>query len=157
MPRASRTLLFAALASLPVLAAFAAQTHVPANSVWKLNVAASDFAGGPGMKSDTFTMLVDTAKMQKFTDVMVDDAGNTVTWSWSGPADGTMHAVVGVPGMKYSTNAAADFSEETLPDGTSIVCSFSLSDDGKKYTDHCNVTTKDHKNFMQVLVYDLAS
>jgi len=151
----TRTLLAIALVSLPVLAASAAQTHVPANSTWKLNLVESNFGGGPTMKSDVFTMLVDTPKWASFTDEYVDDSGKTWKWSWSGPANGTMHAATGIPGVKYSTNATDDISEEALPDGTSITCSFSLSEDKKKFTDSCSTLTSDGKRYPQIMVYDL--
>jgi hypothetical protein len=154
MFRTSHILLAVSLASLPVLAASAAQTHVAPGSVWKLNLAESNFGGGPSMKSDEFVVLVDNAKWLKWTDTMVDGDGKTWKMSFDGPADGSMHPMTGVPGMMFGENAADDTSVEKMPDGTSFSCSFSTSANKKKYYEKCTVATKDGKKFMQNVVYD---
>ena len=55
--------------------AFAAHTHLPTTSIWTLNLAESDFGGGPSMRSDTFVMVTDTEKRGRFLDHMVDSDG----------------------------------------------------------------------------------
>jgi len=69
------SLLSAVLLGSLTLSALAAHTHAPTPSTWELNVAASDFGGGPSMKSDTMTILTDTEKWLKWTDVAVDGDG----------------------------------------------------------------------------------
>lgn len=142
------------IACLPVLAAVAAQTHVPAGSVWKLNLAQTDFGGGPSMKSDEFVLLVDTATRVKWTDTMVDDEGKTWKTAFDGPVDGTMHPISGQPGAMFSVKAADDTNFETTPDGTTTACTFSASADQKKYFEKCIVSMKSGKKFKQTMVYD---
>jgi len=133
--------------------AFAAHTHLPVPSTWTLNLAESDFGGGPSMKSDVFVMVTDTEKSAKWTDTMVDADGKTWKSSWGGPADGTSRPFTGMPGS-YSSNAATDVSVMTAPDGSISTCSFSLSADKKKFTNKCVTKTKDGKQFNQNTVYD---
>ncbi len=116
MLRSSRLASAVLLPSLLTSSAFAAHTHVPTPSTWTLNLGESDFGSGPSMKSDLFVMLMDTEKREKYTDSMVDGDGKTWKSSWSGPANGTPHPVVGMAGATYSTDAATDVSVMTLPD-----------------------------------------
>ncbi len=150
-PRLASAILLPSLLTSSVLAA---HTHVPTPSTWTLNLAESDFASGPSMKSDVFVMLTDTEKLAKYTDSMVDGDGKTWNSSWSGPADGTAHPVTGMAGATFSTDAATDRSVMTLPDGTAIACDFSLSPDKKKFINKCVAKTKDGKQANQTMVYD---
>jgi hypothetical protein len=50
------------LASTLTPFAFAAHTHMSTPSTWTLNLAESDFGGGPSMKSDVFVITMDTEK-----------------------------------------------------------------------------------------------
>lgn len=134
--------------------AFAAHTHLPAHSTWTLNVGESDFGGGVSMKSDTFVLITDTDKWGKWTDTMVTGDGTTVKSSWSGAEDGKPHPFTGWPGATYSTDPATDVSVETFPDGTVQTCDFSLSSDGKKFTNKCVAKSPDGKETHQTIVYD---
>jgi hypothetical protein len=149
----SRRVAVVILASTLTPFAFAAHTHLPVPSTWTLNVAESNFGGGPSMKSDVFVMVTDTDKAAKWTDTTMDEAGKTWKSTWSGPADGTAHPFTGMPGS-YSTNAATDVSVMTAPDGSVATCSFSLSADKKKFTNKCVTKAKDGKQSNQTIVYD---
>ena len=133
--------------------AFAAHTHLATPSTWTLNLAESDFGGGPSMKSDVFVITMDTEKWAKWSDNMVDGDGKNWKFSWSGPADGTPKPFTGMNGT-YSSNAATDVSVETTPDGSTFTCTFSISPDKKKFTNKCVTKTKDGKQFNQTTVYD---
>lgn len=154
MLRVTRTLSGALLAATLVPIAFASQTHVTTPSTWVLNLKESDFGGGPRMKSDVVTILTDTAKWLKYTDVTVDGDGKTWKTSWSGAADGKALPVKGMSGASYSEDAASDTQVMNLPDGTAISCGYSLSADKKKLTDKCVAKAKDGKTFNQTLIYD---
>lgn len=149
-----RLLMGVAFAATIPLSALAAHTHVPTPSTWTLNLTESDFGGGPPMKSDKMTILVDTDKWFKFTDVMTDSDGKTLKSSWSGPQDGTPRPVVGMPGTTASFNTADDSSRWVMPDGSISDSTLSLSDDKKKATLKMNYKTRDGKEFNQTLVYD---
>ena len=143
----------ALLASTLTPLAFAAHTHVSTPSTWTLNLAESDFGGGPSMKSDVFVITMDTEKWAKWSDNMVDGDGKNWKFSWSGPADGTPKPFTGMNGT-YSSNAATDVAVETNPDGSVVTCTFSLSADKKKYINKCVAKMKDGKQFNQTTVYD---
>ncbi|HZQ43151.1 MAG TPA: hypothetical protein VFA99_07855 [Acidobacteriaceae bacterium] len=132
----------------------AAHTHVPTPSTWELNVSASDFGGGPAMKSDRMTILTDTDKWFKWTDVSVDADGKTWKTSWSGPQDGTLKPIVGMQGGQASFKTDDDSSHWVMPDGSTSDSIMVLSPDKKKGTLTMTIKTKDGKEFHQTLVYD---
>jgi hypothetical protein len=154
MLRSTRFASAAVLASVLTLCAFAAQTHLPTPSTWALNLADSNFGGGPAMKSDVFVMVTDTAKWAKYTDATDFGDGKIVKTSWSGPADGSPRPIVGMPGATYADTATTDTSVETLPDGTAITCNFSLTPNGKKFINKCLAKLKNGKQVNQTIVYD---
>jgi len=134
--------------------ALAAHTHAPTPSTWELNVAASDFGGMPAMKSDKMTILTDTEKWLKWTDVSVDPDGKTWNTSWSGPQDGTMKPIVGMDGAKAGFKTADDSSRWVMPDGSVSEGVMVMSADKKKVTITGTFKTKDGKEFHQTLIYD---
>ncbi len=136
------------------LSALAAHTHAPTPSTWQLNVAASDFGGGPTMKSDQMTILTDNDKWLKWTDVTVDGDGKTWNTSWSGPQDGTLKPVEGMPGAQASFKTADDSSHFVNPDGSITDTTMVMSPDKKKVTITATVKTKDGKEVHQTWVYD---
>ena len=149
----SRILATLFLVSALPSATLAANTHVPTPSTWKLDVAASDFGGGPVMKADTQLIQTDTDKWLKFSEVMVDGDGKTWKLSWSGPPDGTSKPVAGMPGASASFKASEDTGHFVYPDGTSMDSTFVLSGDGKTMTLKAVGSSKDGKQIHQTLVY----
>ena len=148
------SLLSAVLLGSFTLSALAAHTHAPTPSTWELNVAASDFGSGPTMKSDTMTILTDTEKWLKWTDVTVDGDGKTWKTAWSGPQDGTLKPIEGMEGAKAGFKTADDSSHWVMADGSSSDSTLVMSPDKKKVTITNVVKTKDGKTFNQTLVYD---
>ncbi len=134
--------------------AFAAHTHAPTPSTWELNISQTDFGGGPSMKSDTMTMLTDTEKWLKWTDVAVDGDGKTWKTSWSGPQDGTMKPIVGMQGAQASFKTDDDSSHWVMPDGSTSDSTMVMSPDKKQVTINITMKTKDGKQISQKLVYD---
>ena len=147
-------MLLAALPVAGILPAMADHTHVATPSTWTLNLKETDFGSGPAMKSDVQTITVDTEKWLTWSDVTVDDKGKTIRSSWSGPADGTLHPIKGFPGAQSSSNAADDMVRMVLPDGTTMVSKFTLSDDKKSWTIKGMFTDKAGHTGKQTLVYD---
>ncbi|HTV08142.1 MAG TPA: hypothetical protein VMD97_03755 [Candidatus Aquilonibacter sp.] len=151
-----KLILRAAVAAVAFIAApfaFAAHTHMPANSTWTLNVGESNFGGGFSMKSDTFVITTDTDKWAKWSDNMVDGDGKNWKSSWSGPEDGHAHPFTGMSG-NFSTNPATDVSAMTFPDGTVQTCHFWLNSAKNKYSEKCVAKSPDGKEVNQTLVYD---
>ena len=156
MKAALRLFVFSVLTLACDPAALAAgHTHMP-NSTWKLNAGRSDFGQGPVMKSDTYMIHTDTDKWLTFDDVTVDGDGKTWKISWSGPQDGSMHPVKGMPGATMSSKTEDDSSRFVLPDGTTEDQFLTLSSDKKTATIKVDGKTKDGKTFHQTLVYDRA-
>jgi hypothetical protein len=137
-----------------VHAAFAAHTHLPAHSTWKFNIAKSDFGGGPTIKSDRFTIIIDTDKWLKFTEIEVDSDGREWKTSWSGPQDGTPRPVVGMPGAKASFDTGEDTAHWEFADGSVADVHFDASEDRRIATEHTVLKTKDSKEYHQTWVYD---
>jgi hypothetical protein len=148
------SLLTAILLGSFTLSALAAHTHAPTPSTWELNVAASDFGGGPTMKSDTMTILTDNDKWLKWTDVTVDADGKSWNTSWSGPQDGSLKPVEGMPGAQASFKTADDSSHWVMADGSTSDSTLVMSPDKKKVTITATVKTKDGKEYHQTWVYD---
>lgn len=141
------------LGSLTV-SALAAHTHAPTPSTWELNVSASDFGGGPTMKSDTMTILTDTEQWLKWTDVTVDADGKTWNTSWSGPQDGTLKPIEGMPGAKAGFNTADDSSHWEMADGSTSDSTLTMSQDKKHVRINSVLKMKDGKEYHQTWVYD---
>jgi hypothetical protein len=144
------TLLIGVLAQ----SALAAHTHVPTPSTWDLNVSASDFGGGPALKSDRMIITTDTDKWLKWTDVTVGADGKSLKTSWSGPQDGTMKSIIGMPGSKAGFNTADDSSHWVMADGSTSDSILVASPDKKQVTITMTIKAKDGKEFNQKLVYD---
>jgi hypothetical protein len=132
----------------------AAHTHVPTPSTWDLNISASDFGGGPALKSDRMIVTTDNDKWLKWSDVTVGDDGKTLKTSWSGPQDGTMKPIVGMPGATAGFKTADDSSHWVMPDGSSSDSTIETSPDKKQVTINLTIKTKDGKTMNQKLVYD---
>ncbi len=153
MKRIAKILLAAVLPVAGMLPALAAHTHVPTPSTWSLNLKETDFGGGPTMKSDVEVVTVDTEQRLAWSDVTVDDKGQTIKTSWDGPPDGTMHPLKGVPGAMSGWNAATDTGHTVLPDGTVTDYSFTMPN-SKKTVFSDTVKDKAGHTFHQTLVYD---
>jgi len=106
------------------------------------------------MKSDQMTILTDTEKWLKWTDVSVDGDGKTWKTSWSGPQDGTLKPVEGMEGAKASFTTANDSSHFEMADGSTSDSTLVMSPDKKKVTITATIKTKDGKEFHQTWVYD---
>jgi hypothetical protein len=144
----------AIIASIVVPLAFAAHTHVATPSTWSINLKESDFGSGPSLKSDITSVTTDTDKWLEYSEVAVQSDGTTLKTSWSGPEDGSMHPITGVPGGQAGFNTALDTAMFTFQDGSKMKCDYSVSPDKKKYIEKCLVTMPDGKTMNQTYVYD---
>jgi hypothetical protein len=127
--------------------------HLPKSSSWRLNLAKTDFGGGPKVKSDEFTMTQDTAAMVSWTETSVDGDGNKTETSFGAPEDGQMHPVRGVAGQRASVSPEGKLQIK-MADGSLHEMQESLSADGKQAIYTGTVTTKDGKTFHQKWVFD---
>ena len=107
--------LVAAVLTLSSVASFAQTNASKASSVgtWKLDAAKSNFGSQPAPKSVTLKITKDTPEACAWSVDMADDKGQTMSYSWSGPQDGTLQPVkdpkgqvVGQEGLKRDKDGA---------------------------------------------------
>lgn len=88
---------------------------------------------------------------------MIDDKGQLVSYSWKGPEDGTVHAVIDGKGNKEKQSAKRDgntlFRTGGLADGTKFEGHGAMSDDGNTLTDEITGKYKDGKDIKEKYVY----
>ena len=149
------------LCSLLVAGALA-QSSKSAVGTWKLDTSESDFGSAPAPKSLTVTVLKDTPAMLSWRVHMLDDKGKAISYSWSGPEDGTMHPVLqnGKEVSKQSAKREEDGSltrHDQDPDGSSFDARGKISDDGNTITEEATSKSKDGKEFKQKYVYHRSS
>ncbi len=126
---------------------------LPVPSTWELDQLRSDFGGGPRMKSDVFTVNSDKPALLSVDFVTVDDAGQTVKSSWSGPENGQLLPLTGNPGASFGMDK--DGNEHwVLGDGTTMVGKLSLEKDRSTVIVRLTVTGRDGKQYNQVLMYN---
>jgi hypothetical protein len=86
-----RNRVLAALALWALAGSCMAQSKHSGVGTWKLDVSQSEFGSDPAPKSVTITVLKDTTEWRVH---FVDDKGKPMSYSWSGPEDGSMHPVI---------------------------------------------------------------
>jgi hypothetical protein len=149
-----------ALVTFVTVNAFAQTNASKASAVgtWKLDLQHSDVGSDPPPKSVTLTILKDTPQMDSWRVDVVDDKGKALSYSWSGPQDGTMHPVTadgkeaGNESLKRdSAGALLRHGEE--PDGSSFDGHATLSADGNTIIDVVTSKSKDGKVEKTTWVY----
>jgi hypothetical protein len=130
----------------------AARPKLPVPSTWELDQLRSDFGGGPRMKSDVFTVTSDKPDDLSVDFVTVDDSGQTMKSSWSGPQNGHLLPVTGNPGTSFGIDKEGN-EHWVFGDGTTIEGKLSVSKDKRTVLVRVTVTGKDGKQYSQVLMY----
>ena len=125
---------------------------------WKMDAAQSNMGSGPASRSVTLTILQDAPSMLSWRVQFVDDSGKSMSFSWSGPQDGSMHSVMlnGKEFRKESTKKQADgtlLRHGEFPNGTSFDAYSRTSVDGNTMTDDITVRANDGKESKQKVVY----
>jgi hypothetical protein len=143
----------AVLVTMACPAMFAAKTKLPVPSTWELDQLRSDFGGGPKMQLEVFTVNSDKPALLSLNFVMTDDSGQTVKSSWSGPQNGQMLPLTGDPGVSFGIDKEGN-ERWTFADGTTRVGNLSLSKHKGTVLVRAVVTTKDGKQYNQVLMYN---
>ena len=144
------TLVLAVLTLVPVNA-FAQTNATKASFVgtWKIDLAKSDFGPGPAPKAVTLTILKDTPELTSWRVDMVNAKGESRSYSWNGPQDGSLHPlkdttgkVLDQQGMKRDKDGAVLRHGEDSTDGFSFDGRATLSADGNTMTDVVTEKTK---------------
>ena len=135
-----------------------AQTKHSQVGTWNLDIAQSTFGSEPAPESITVVILKDTPQLLSWRVREVDEKGKVFAYSWSGPADGSMHPVmsdgkeIGKQSAKREDGGALDRHGEE-PDGTVFDARDKLSDDGNTILEEVTEKSKDGKETKTKTVY----
>ena len=128
--------------------------------VWKLDVTQSKFGSESSLKSATLTILKDTPDAMAWRWEGVDAKGQSLSFSWSGPTDGSMQDLKNgkdeaIANAKQSTKRDGDviIRRGDLPDAGSFEARATLSADGNTLTDVETDKSKDGKTSTDTTVY----
>ena len=129
---------------------------------WKLDLKQSSFGSEPAPKSVTLNILKDTPETSAWRVDIVDDKGTSVSYSWSGPVDGTQQPLKGADGqvigkesLKRDGDALLRHGEDPS-DGSSFDARATMSADGNTITDVATMKSKDGKTSKTTSVYHRA-
>lgn len=131
----------------------AARPKLPVPSTWELDQLRSDFGGGPKMQLERFTVDNDKPAMLSMNFEMTDDTGQTVKSTWSGPQNGEVIPLTGDPGVSFGMDKDGE-EHWVFADGTTRVGKLMLSKHQQTVMVRAVVTTKDGKQYNQVLMYN---
>jgi hypothetical protein len=126
---------------------------------WKMDLTKSSSGSEPAPKAVTLTILTDTPKSSSWKVDVVNAKGESNSFSWSGPADGSLQPVKGPKGevlLQESLSRDKDgavLRHGEAPDGSSFDGRATLSADGNTITDVVTSKTKDGKTTKETHVY----
>ena len=127
---------------------------------WKLDLAKSTFGSEPPPKAITLTILTDTPELQSWRIEVVDAKGESHSFSWSGPQDGSLQPLKDPKGqvllqesLKRDKDGALLRHGVDSTDGSSFDGRSTLSADGNTLTDVVTTKTKDGKTSKMTMVY----
>jgi hypothetical protein len=118
---------------------------------WKLDLQKSTFGAEPMPKSVTVTILKDTPEMISWRVDVIDEKGKPFSYSWNGPADGSMQPISGPDGAEIGKESLKRDGDVLLrhgedpKDGSSFDSRVTMSQDGNTMTDVMSTTSKDGK------------
>jgi hypothetical protein len=138
-----------------------AQTKAATHSlmgVWKLDLTQSKSDSEPPPKSATINIIQDTPDAVAWRYDGVDAKGQSVTFSWSGPPDGSMQDVKNGDGQdagKESLKREGDvlIRHGEVPNGPTIDARLTISADGNTFTNVETTKTQDGKTSTTTTVY----
>ena len=148
--------------TLTSFTAFAQTNAAQASGVgtWKLDVAKSSFGSEPAPKAVTLSILQDTPELCSWRVELVDDKGQSMSLSWTGPQDGSMQPVKGPKGeviaqesLKRDKDGALLRHGVDARDGSTFDARSTLSADGNTITDVMTQKTKDGKTSKATAIY----
>ena len=125
---------------------------------WNVDIAQSTFGSEPVPKSITVVILKDTPQLLSWRVHGVDENGKAFAYSWSGPADGTMHPVI-ENGKEIGKQSAKREDDGVLhrhgedPDGSAFDARDKLSDDGNTILEEATEKSMDGKETKTIGVY----
>jgi hypothetical protein len=140
-----------------------AQTNATAASTvgtWKADLAKTTADAGSAPKAITLTILKDSIELTSWRVEVVDAKGESMSYSWSGPLDGSLQPVKDPKGQVLSQESLTRDQQGALlrhgvasADGSSFDGRATLSADGNTITDVVTSKTKDGKTSRETMVY----
>ena len=117
---------------------------------WKLDRSKVPFGSETPPKSLTLTILTDTPETSSWRVDVVDDKGQSFSYSWSGPTDGSLQPLIGPGGMEIGKESLKRDGDALLrhgedADGSSFDGRATLSADGNTINDIVTMKSKDGK------------
>jgi hypothetical protein len=146
------------LAARPAFAQPAA-SHVSSVGTWKADLKESKFGGEEVPKSLTLTITKDTPQLLAWRVDVVDAKGQAMSYSWSGPQDGTMQSIKGPDGKEVGKESFKDEKGVLVrrgdggKEGPSFESHVTMSADGNTMTDVITGKSKDGKSMSQTVVW----
>jgi hypothetical protein len=126
---------------------------------WKADLAKSTAGAEPAPKALTLTVLEDSIELTSWRIDIVDAKGEPMSYSWSGPLDGSLHPVKDAKGQVLLQESLTRDKEGALlrhgveSNGSSFDARATLSADGNTITDVITSKTKDGKTSTETTVY----
>jgi hypothetical protein len=126
---------------------------------WKADLSRSTGGTGPAPKAITLTVLKDSVESTSWRIDIVDAKGESMSYSWNGPLDGSLQPVKDAKGqillqesLKRDTQGAL-LRHGVEADGASFDARSTLSADGNTLTDVITVKAKDGTTSTETTVY----
>jgi hypothetical protein len=128
--------------------------------VWKLDVAKSSSGSQPAPPAVTLTILKYTPESTSWRVDTVDNKGQSVSFSWSGPQDGSLQPlknakgqIIGQESLKQDKDGALLRHGADSNSGSSFDSRAVLSEDGSTITDVVTMKAKDGKTSKETSIY----
>lgn len=135
-------------------------TQVSPVGTWKADLAKSSLGSDPAPKAVTLTILTYTPASTSWRVDEVGPKGESISYSWTGPLDGSMQPVKDPKGqVLFRENLSQDKDGALLRrgvdviDGTTFEARATLSADGGTINDVITVKTKDGKVSKMTMVF----
>ncbi len=134
-------------------------TQASTVGTWKADVAKSSPGSDPAPRSITLTILKDTLELTSWRVDEVDAKGESMSYSWSGPLDGSPQPVKDAKGQVLLQESLRRDKEGALlrhgvdSTGSTFDGRATLSADGNTITDVVTSKTKDGKTSKETTVY----
>jgi hypothetical protein len=149
-----------ALSSFSLLSAQTNKSNASPVGVWKLDIPKGSSASQPALTSVTLTILKYTPESTSWRVDAVGEKGQSMSYSWSGPRDGSLQPlkdakgqILGQESLKQDKDGALLRHGVTSNDGSSFDSRAVLSDDGGTITDVVTSKARDGKTSKETSIY----
>jgi hypothetical protein len=122
---------------------------------WTLNVAKSNFGGGPKLMGMTVKVVSDTPQLIQFTVDQTTASGFAVTYGFKGAPDGKDYPLIGSSSIySYTEDTGVVHETQKDLDGTLTKGDLTVSPNGKVGVWNYTITNPDGSTLKQKLIFD---